>query len=351
MHTIRRALVVAASAMLAACFTARTLPMHDPLYPGSTDTVTYSIEVSADDGVKNVKLYELVSSVDAAGTVTPGTEVLLQDWSPAGSPTSTTLTYARPGAYPANSLVRYRFLVTNGKGKTRSHDVTFATRPYPVAGQPAPVYVQGDRDHVFDVVFIPDTDVSSLPTFYGHCRGMIRDSVFAEPSVRPWSRQFNFYVNPNTGHATDYDRIAIDGSHQVPANWANLSFAEVKLIMHQGDLRDYATGGLFSTEQQNRGTMMHEGGHAMFSLADSYDGGAHWQEATLPNNWSSLAGAQTAAPSRHKTAADATQIGTSAWYKICSSTCQMNTSGLNRVDYDAPCTDRVVYSIFDNALH
>ncbi len=331
--------------------TARTLPLHDPIYPGSGENVTYSLEVSSDDGVTNVKLYELISSIDSTGTVSSGTEALLQEWNPAGSPTSATLTYTKTGGYPSNRLVRYRFVVTNGRGRTRSHDVTFATRPYPVADQPAPIYVQGDVDHVFDIVFIPDTDITNMTTFYTNCRGMIKDAVFAEPQVKPWSRQFNFYINPDTGHATDYDRISIDGTHQVPDNWANLSFAEVKVLMHQNNLRDYASGGLFSTEQQNRGTMMHEGGHSMFSLADEYDGGSHWQEATLPNNWSSLAGAQADAPSRHKTAADATQIGTTGWYKICPINCQMNTSGLNLAGYDAPCDDRVVYSIFDNAVN
>jgi len=329
-----------------------TYPMHDPIYPTSGENVTYTLEATSGNGVANIKLYETVSSINSAGTVTPGTETLLKEWNLSNKPTSTTVSYTKTNGYSANKLVRYRFLMTNGKNNTRSHYVTFAIRPYPVTDQPAPVFVQGDVDHVFDIVFIPDTDITNMNTFYGHCRKMIKDSVFAEPSIKLWIRQFNFYINPHTGHATDYDRIAIDGSHQVPTNWANLSFAEVKVLMHQNDLRDYASGGLFSTEQQNRGTMMHEGGHAMFELADEYCGGAHWQAAKLPNNWSTLAAAQADAPSRHKTAADARQICSSdAWYKICLDSCQMKTSGLNRNNYDDPCTDRVVYSIVDNAIH
>jgi hypothetical protein len=336
--------------VLAGCAGTASL-MHTPIYPASGENVTYTLEVSSGKGVANVKLYELVSSVNAAGTVTPGVETLLQQWNPAGSPTSTTLTCTKTGGYVADRLVRYRCEVKNGAGYSFSRNVTFATRPYPVTGQPAPIYVQGDVDHVFDVIFIPDTDITNMGTFRNECRNMITNAVFAEPYVKIWRNQFNFYINPDTGTATDYDRIAIDGLHQTPANWANLSFAEVKVLMHQNNLRDYASGGLFSTELQNRGTMMHEGGHAMFELADEYAGGAHWQAGTYPNNWSTLAGAQADAPSRHKTATDARQMGTTGWYKICVDNCQMCVSGLNLSSYDEPCTDRVGYMIVDNAMN
>lgn len=330
---------------------ATTFPMHDPIYPASGENITFSIEASSSEGIDRVELYELVSSINAAGTVTTGTETFLTQWNLIGSPSSTTRSYTKTGGYSANKLVRYRFEVTNGAGRTRSHDVTFAIRPYPVPDQPVPIFIQGDVDHVFDVVFIPDADITNMTTFRGHCKGMIEDAVLDEPSVEDWCRQFNFYINPDTGVATDYDRIAIDGLHQVPANWANLSFAEVKVLMHQNNLRDYASGGLFSTEQQNRGTMMHEAGHAMFGLADEYPSGAHWQASEFPNNWSTLAGAQADAPSRHKTTADAVQMGTSGWYKICNSGCQMNNSGLVPTNYDEPCDDRVVYAIIDNAIN
>ena len=232
---------------------------------------------------------------------------------------------------------------------TTTHKITYAIRPYPVTNQPAPVFVQGDVNKVFDAVFIPDTDITNMATFRSHVRSMIKDAMFAEPSIKLWNRQFNFYINPLRGTSTDYDRIAIDGRHVLPTNIANLSFAEVKVLMHQNNLRDYAFGGVFSTEQQNRGTMMHEGGHGFFGLADEYGGGSHWQAADYPNNWSTLAGAQTDAPNRHKTVADAKQMGTSGWYRVCDTTCQMDNTGLTRSNYDKPCTDRVIFAINENA--
>jgi len=333
-----------------------SVPMHDPIFPAENVDVTYTLDADSRAGIKVVRLYETVSTIDAVGTVTAGSEVLLESWNFPDSPNTVSVTHTKSGGYPSNRLVQYRFTIESDKwyklwSITRSRRVTFAIRPYPVADQPAPVYVQGDVDRVFDVVFIPDTDITNMDTFRNHCRLMIKDAVFAEPSIKPWNAQFNFYINPQTGTATDYDKIGTDGVHIKPANWANLSFAESKVLMHQNDLRDYAQGDLFSTEQQNRGTMMHEGGHSLFGLADEYADGSHWQAADYPNNWSTLAGAQGDAPSRHKSATDAVEMGTSGWFKLCIDACPMETSGLVRNDYDRPCTDRVVYSIIDNALN
>lgn len=336
---------------LTGCSNIESIPVHDPVYPANGVNVTYTLEASSSDGIENIKLYEAVSSINSAGTVTAGTETLLNEWNPSGSPNSITVNWTKSGGYLSNKLVAYRFYVQNGRNKTKNYTVTYAIRPYPVPNQPAPVYVQGDPDDLFDVVFIPDTDITNMNTFRGHCRSMILDSFFEDPHVVFWHHMFNFYINPHTGTATDYDRRSIDGYHVVPSNWANLSFCEGKALLHQNNLRDYAYGSLFSSEQQNRGTMMHESGHSLFNLADEYNSGVHWQEPVYPNNWNTLAGAQTDAPNRHKTVADVVQMGTTGWYKICVSGCQMRVSGLNQSDYDEPCGDRVVYMIMDNAIN
>jgi hypothetical protein len=324
-----------------------TVALHEPIYPASGEDVAYTVERVTSGTINSANLYEIVSSVSSTGAVTPGTEVLLRSWtSPSGD-----LTFTKSGGYSANSLVTYRVEAVLPEGSPKEYRITYAIRPYPVPNMPAPVYAQGDVDDVMDVVFIPDTDITNMGNFRIHCRRMIRDSLFDEDNVRFWRKQFNVYINPLRGTATDYDRIAIDGVHQTPANWANLSFAEGKALLHQNNLRDYATGGLFSSEMQNRGTMLHEGGHALFGLADEYAGGAHWQAAELPNNWSGLATAQADAPGRHKTAADAVQMGTTGWYKICASACQMNGTGLTHVSYDEPCVDRIHWAFIDNAIN
>jgi len=347
--THRLAVMLAVSLAAAACRQdPETIAIQDPVYPAAGESVAYTVERISGGAVASLRLFERVATIDATGAVTaPGTEVELANWA---SPADL-VTHTKAGGASANSLVSYRVEVEGVNGKRYSHVITYAVRPYPVPNQPAPVFAVGDVDDVFDVVMIPDFDVTDIATFRDHARRMIREAFLDEETTRLFRRSFNFYINPDRGRATDYDRIATDGLHQTPANWANLSFAEGKVLMHQNNLRDYASGGLFSTELQNRGTMLHESGHSLFALADEYSGGAHWQAATLPNNWSSQAGAQADASSRGKTVADVVQIGTTAWWKMCASTCQMNVSGLAHSLYDRPDKDRVIFAVIDNAIH
>lgn len=324
-----------------------TLVLHNPIFPSGSQAVTYTAERVTDGSITTAKLYETVNTINSSGTITSaGTETLLQTWNnPSGD-----LSFTKPSGHGDNKLVTYRWVFTT-PDQTKSFNVTYATRPYPVTNMPAPVYAQGDPDDVFDLVFIPDTDISSITTFYNHCRGAIRESFFDEPHTRFWRRQYNFYINTERGHATDYDRRAIDGPHQLPSNNAFLSFAEGRALLHQNDLRDWASGGVFSTEMQNRGTVMHESGHSLYGLKDEYGSGTHSQQAEFPNNWSSLAGAQAAASDYGscKQALDAVEMGSSGWYHLCVSNCQMVTTGLNHTEYDCPCKSRITYVVFDNA--
>lgn len=326
-----------------------TIAMHEPLFPLGSEPVTYTIEKVSSGGINSAKLYEQVNTINSSGVVTTtGTETLLQTWS---NPTGD-LSFTKNSGNGDNKLVTYRWEISTPE-QSKNYNVTYATRPYAVSNMPAPVYAQGDPDDVFDVVFIPDTDITNMANFYTNCRGAIRDAFFDEPHTRFWRKQYNFYINPLKGTATDYDLIATDGLHQVPSNNANLLFAEGRVLMHQNNLRDYASGGLYSTEMQNRGTIMHESGHGLYDLADEYGGGVHWEEGDFPNNWPNLASAQAASNDYGdcKESTDAVQMGTSGWYHLCVSNCQMVTTGLNHTEYDCPCKSRITFTVFDNAIN
>ncbi len=327
-----------------------TLALHNPIFPTASQNVTYTLERVTTGTINSARLFETVSTVNSAGVVTAGTEMELQNWSsPAGD-----LSYVKSGGYAANSLVTYRWEVKvqeEDKEKTKTYRVTYAIRPYPVPNQPAPVYVQGDPDDVFDLVFIPDTDITDMDGFRNHCRENIRNAFFDEPHTRLWRRQFNFYINPITGTAKDADS---GESHIVPSNNAQLAFAEGRCLMHRVSIRDYASGGLFSTEQENRGTVLHESGHALFRLADEYCGNtSYFAEANSPNLWSSQAAAEAAADDYGtcKSISDVRRIQsgdcTKNWWKLCVENCQMKTSGLTHTQYDCPCRSRITTRVFE----
>lgn len=352
MLIFKRVIFSVSSALFIGCSGITTIPFHDPIFPESDEDITYTLTTSSSDGIESIQLFETVSSINALAVITPGTESMINEWTPAGSPNEITVNFTKDG-FPDNSYITYRFEVRNGRGKTRSHEVNFVTSPYPVTNHPAPVYAQGDVEKVFDVIFIPDEDINDMAAFGDHCRQMITDALFADPTVKLWCRQFNFYINTETGRATDYDDFMADRDvlHETPSNWANCTFAEAKVLMHRISLRDYASGGLYSTEQQNRGTFLHESGHGLFDLADEYNSGSHWQAAELPNNWTTLTGAEAEAPSRHKIASDAQEMGTTGYYKICDDECNMKTTGVIATFYDEPCGDRVTYMVLDKALN
>ncbi|MEZ0608542.1 hypothetical protein ACAW74_08505 [Fibrella sp. WM1] len=337
-------LLVACQSFFACVEQPQTFAIHSPIFPASTETVTYSLRRVEGDA-KTVRLFEVVQNVNAAGQVSGSpTEQLLRTWnSPAA--TDFPLTFTRSSGYGTNRFVTYRFEVVGSK-QTYQHRISFATRPYPVAGQAAPVYVVGDINSVMNLVFIPDTDMAAdMTTFRTAVQTDIDEVIHGEDWVRRFRSSYNFFINPDAGHAHDFDTETHD--HELPANWDNLSFAQGKAILHSRSIRDFnePDKNLFSAEHYVRGTFLHESGHCFYRLADEYPSGSHWQEATLPTNWSSLAACQADAPGRGMTTADAHQMGSSGWYKLCPTSCVMESSGTAMHPYEKPCRDRILYAL------
>jgi hypothetical protein len=336
----------------------KTFSIHDPIYPGAGGNVTYTLlDVIAVNGVQSIELHEWVQDVDQFGNTSGGGWVKLDCWGP--DPGCSTLPSSPPisvshvkgGGNTSNKFISYKFKVFDSSGNPypNSDIVGYAIRDYPPSSvpnddlkQPAPVYVQGDVGQAMDIIFIPDEDITDLDVFRDHCRLMILEGIFGDEMTRSWWQFFNFYINPLDGDATT-------SVHRRPDNWNQLTFAETQTIMHLDVFRDHAEGTLFSTEQENRGTMLHEAGHALFGLADEYYGGGHWQLADYPNNWKNRSDARSEAPLRHRGPGDVRKIGRNNWYKICYTNCQMNNSGLTVIEYDLPCRDRVEFSIQNNA--
>jgi hypothetical protein len=338
-------LTIAFAFMLTGCKeNPETFAIHSPIYPDDDDGVTFTLSLIGGN-VDEVKLYETVSTINSSGTVTSTVpEAELQTWS---SPTFP-LSFSRASGYGSNKLVQYRFQVV-GNGKTYQHRVSFATRPYPVANAAAPVYVVGDQDRVMNMVFIPDTSMTRrMGFFYNSVRSQIDSTFHREDWVRRFRNSYNFYINPQTAIARDFDSGLF---HVLPANSAQLTFAQGRVILHFHDIRDQAGGGYFSAEYYVRGTMLHESGHSLYRLADEYDhsSASHWEEATLPNNWDDQADAEAAAPSYGKVVGDVHEMGTSDWYRLCNDVCPMRSSGTPLRHYDVPCKNRILYVLVDRA--
>lgn len=321
-----------------------TFAIHSPISPSDTDPVTFTLR-RIGGSVSEVKLFESVSDVNSAGELSGTTaETEIQTWNSPGFP----LTFTKTSGYGSNKLVTYRFQV-KGNNKTYNHTVTFATRPYPVTNQVIPVYVVGNQDKVMNLVFIPDTSMNSrMDLFYSSVGSQIDSTFHQEDWVRRFRGSYNFFINPVTAIARDFNSGL---PHVLPSNHSNLSFAQGRVILHFHDIRDQAGGGYFSAEYYVRGTMLHESGHSLYRLADEYDSddASHWEEPVFPNNWDNRADAEAAAPSYGKTAADVQKMGTRDWYRICNNPCPMRSSGSPINNHDEPCKMRILYTLLQRA--
>jgi len=323
-----------------------TFAIHRPISPNNTDVVTYTLN-HITGNVDEVKLFHTVSDINNSGTVTTvGTETELQAWTSPSFP----LNFNGPnGGYGTNKLVQYRFQI-KGNGKTYNHRITFATRPYPVSDAAIPVYVVGNQDKVLNIVFIPDTSMNSrMNVFRESVASQIDETFHREDWVRRFRSSYNFFINPQTAIARDFDT---GQPHQLPSNSANLTFAQARAIIHFHDIRDQAGSGYFSAEYYVRGTMLHESGHALYRLADEYDNNnpSHRQTDPFPNNWDNRSDAEAAAPSYYgKTVGDVKEMGTSDWFRICADTCPMRLSGTPLRHYDEPCKMRIFQVLMDRA--
>lgn len=323
-----------------------TFAIHSPIYPGSSDGVTFTLRKIAGD-VTEVKLFETIATVNSAGDLSATVpEAEIAHWNSPAFP----VTFTRSSGYGANKLVTYRFQV-KGNSKTYNHRISFATRPYPVTNQAAPVYVVGNQDNVLNVVFIPDTSMNTrMNLFYSSVGSQIDFTFHQEDWIRRFRSAYNFFINPVTAIARDFDSGL---PHVPPSNSANLSFAQGKVILHFHDIRDQAGSGYFSAEYDVRGTMLHESGHSLYRLADEYDSNTatHWEEAEFPNNWDNQSDAEAAAPGYNKTTADVKQMGSQDWYRICNDLCPMRSSGALLNNYDAPCKTRILHTLLQTATN
>lgn len=349
------------------------MPMHDPFYPRAEEPVEFSIQAECEDGIKEISLHVEVFSVDASGNLTFKEDRELDGEEFMAAPTSLAWSFTHMDGFLENSFVKYRFEVeTKNIFNSRSHMVEFAINPYPVTNEfgpvPVPVYVQGYSKDLFDIVLIPDKNLSSS-AFDEAYPSIIKDEVLSEPTIKYQKRQFNFYINPESCGAVEcnaaagnYQQVVNAGTsgqvtqvqviqHQPPENWENLRNLEAKAILHNNSTGDFASGaypGLFSANLNSGWIMRHELGH-IFGMSDEYYGGDHREAWILPNNWRDYSDAVRAAPNRHKSANSVESIEP-GWWRICNPDgCQMNDV-YRLVVFDEPCADRVLYGIIDNIV-
>jgi hypothetical protein len=164
-----------------------------------------------------------------------------------------------------------------------------------------PVFYTGDRANAIDVVFHPalnDYQSADSLAFQEDVYDMIWNSFLSEDIFLRNQYIFNFWISRNFGEVVEYtdpetkipcSNLSSTPPHQGP--WSDLS-----VVLHTYFCRDdffnssfdnFATVGVtpnpLHAQDQYR-TILHEGGHGIFGLADEYEkDGGYWEASPYAN--------------------------------------------------------------------
>lgn len=144
--------------------------------------------------------------------------------------------------------------------------------------------LQRDLDLALNIVFVPDTSYGDMSVLAN--RQSFLDDLGDVVDTGYWQNQ----VFVKNVHLTNFFYMTAAGSAVAPTTgicpvvtWptqvaTHAAFADLVLLIHTNDLRDCRSGNRATTEPTSFRTVVHESGHALFSLPDEYccDGG-YWE--------------------------------------------------------------------------
>ena len=265
--------------------------LQDPVWPSPGQAVT--ITATALDGAANA-----LAAVDTMAITYNGVQVA----SAAGAPT---VSYS----FIANSSeFWYECTAEDQGGEQQATTTPRMVRVGELGELAAPIVYTGPSHNRIDIVILADRDSYTGftdATFLDHVHDVLLEmpgnpaaqqrGYFANEYVLSLQKSFNLWI---ARVVADADNVPTDDdcTLQAPENWDRYAFADAGWILHADDFRDCADFALklFSSEQDEPGTSVHETGHSPFGLADEYccDGG-HWQDPVRPNVYVSAAACQS----------------------------------------------------------
>lgn len=173
--------------------------------------------------------------------------------------------------------------------------------------KPLPGREVGEHDDRIDLVFVPNEDYGTaedrstwLPTFLAHVNTQIDDRLGGQAPVSGNLDKFNFYYTERQGRVSDAAQNCGENASLPDDLIEDCTFGDSFVVFHQeifGDCAStnlrptiYSAEGSTATPAQAR-SFIHETGHAVFGLADEYDGAPrcstfYFQPAPHANIWS-----------------------------------------------------------------
>lgn len=253
---------------------------HTPVIATKDDQVKFTIEV-LNEGDEPCTVQLLVNSV-VVETFT-------------GLRTGDIRTYTG-GPYPAyeNSTVSYSASIKDKDGDTRVRGYYYfgiTGNSYNWNTTCIPARLSGSSADKEDIVFHAAADYSSLSDLIDDVADKIYDVYFKQDIIRYQNNldNFNFWVYTRSASVSGCGTVDANASTEIP-------WRDVDAILHVGNLQDCTNLGLrhFTAEGGPTKAFLHESGHAVFGLADEYNGPTHYFEPSdEPNIFDEESGCRT----------------------------------------------------------
>ena len=253
---------------------------HEPVIARSNEQVTFTVTVlrTGDtpcniDILVNAALVHTITNAQSGQTYT-------YTGGPFTSYEGTTVSYlakATDNDYDTDTRGYYYFAIT---------DANFDwALPY------MPARYTGPHSQKEDLIFHRANDYTSFKSFVDDAGSKIwnvydEQAIIEEPNNLD---NFNFYIYSKIASVNSCGTIHSDADTEMP--WRNTD-----AILHVANFGDCTNLGLshFTAEGGMTKAFLHESGHAVFGLADEYDGPTYYfQPANEPNIWSAENGCRS----------------------------------------------------------
>jgi hypothetical protein len=240
-----------------------------PLNPRATDAVTFRVTAEDGDGVAEIKIRvngTLVKTCNNADTCT-----------------------FMGGPYPGNdqSVLTYEATVKDNKGNSKQ------VGPYRSAvGRPWQnqtwIPVRGSQRaaaDAIDVCFVGDLDYGGdTDALLSDVADKIFDNYFLTDRIKQNESKYKFFYSAtpasvlNCGANIVTAQLLQSGAH-----------CNAIAVLHKSTMQDCTVGNIFTAEGSETKAFVHESGHALFDLADEYEGDTSYHLShPFPNIWPDL---------------------------------------------------------------
>lgn len=192
------------------------------------------------------------------------------------------------GPYPTyqGATVSYLARMTDSNGQTNTagfYYFAITNNSYTWSLNAMPARVSGTTQEREDLVFHRATDYTSFGTFIGAVEDKMYDVYAQQATINLPSNfdSFNFWVYSRAATTTSCGTVDALADTDIP-------WRDDDAVLHAADFQDCTNLGLnhFTAEGHNTKAFLHESGHAVFGLADEYDGPtAYFEPAIEPNIW------------------------------------------------------------------